>query len=276
VPGDDIDGLAVGYVSGAALPAGWAGPPDSILLSLAPGSPSLAGMASACFGPATGTGGDVFSKLIPGPGVPVPAVDAEMLGLNTIRSGGLANDNIEDFDFLVPAGIDGDGDLIDDAVDMDDDNEGLGDLFDVASGCSPVSADSDGDSIDDFTEVLVLGTSCAVADTDGDGCTDDREILVGLGDELLGGWRDPLNPNDYFNPTGDLLNRVDDVLAVVNQYFVDDADGTPGLPPYVPGYTPVTDRTLLGPDPWDTGPPNGLQRVDDILYQLNQYFHDCV
>jgi hypothetical protein len=30
-----------------------------------------------------------------------------------------------------------------------------------------------------------------------------------------------------------------------------------------------------GPDPWNVGPPNGLQRVDDILNEIHQYFHDC-
>ena len=34
-----------------------------------------------------------------------------------------------------------------------------------------------------------------------------------------------------------------------------------------PAYTTNTDRTLVGPNAWNTGPPDGLQRVDDILNQ---------
>ena len=59
------------------------------------------------------------------------------------------------------------------------------------------------------------------------------------------------------------------------QYFKDDNDGNPGQPPYAPGYNPDTDRTLLGPNPWNLGPPNGQQRTEDILHSVKQYFHDC-
>jgi hypothetical protein len=62
---------------------------------------------------------------------------------------------------------------------------------------------------------------------------------------------------------------------VRNAYFKDDNDGNPGLPPYTPGYSPNYDRTYLGPNPWNLGPPNGQQRADDILAVIDQYFHDC-
>ena len=102
-------------------------------------------------------------------------------------------------------------------------------------------------------------------DEDGDGCPDRRE----LGDEeAAGGLRDPFNPYDYMNPTRDGENRVDDILAVVAEYFRDDPPGAIDL-------RSPTDRTALGPDPWNLGPPNGQQRVDDILSQVKQYFHDC-
>jgi hypothetical protein len=112
-------------------------------------------------------------------------------------------------------------------------------------------------------------------DTDGDGCPDADEQQTAIGSETSGGRRDYLNPNDYFNPSGDGENRIDDILAVINQYFDDDDDGNPGLPPYEPGYNPNTDRTSLGPDQWDLGPPNGEQRIDDVLAIIYQYFHDC-
>ena len=38
----------------------------------------------------------------------------------------------------------------------------------------------------------------------------------------------------------------------------------------------LTDRTAItGGNPWNLGPPNGQQRVDDILAAVKQYFHDC-
>jgi hypothetical protein len=78
--------------------------------------------------------------------------------------------------------------------------------------------------------------------------------------------RDPLSPWDYFNPSHDGRNRVDDILEVVNQYYVDQGSAE---------YSADTDRTFLGPYAWAVGPPNGLQRVDDILNAVKQYFHDC-
>jgi len=100
-------------------------------------------------------------------------------------------------------------------------------------------------------------------DTDGDGCSDARE----QGDyERTGGRRDALNPWDFFDLTGDKKHRIDDVLAVIDSYYIDD-----GAADYVMG----ADRTLLGPGFWNLGPPNGLVRVDDILSNVKLYFHDC-
>ncbi len=119
-----------------------------------------------------------------------------------------------------------------------------------------------GKEVGDFLQITCVGKSAA-GDTDGDGCTDQQENGP---DEALGGRRNFLNPWDYFNPTGDRVNRVDDVLAVVNQYFHDVPD---------PTYDSHTDRTLWGPNAWNLGSPNGQQRIDDILAAVSQYFHDC-
>jgi hypothetical protein len=81
-----------------------------------------------------------------------------------------------------------------------------------------------------------------------------------------GGQRDEYNSWDYFNPSHDGVNRVDDILLVVQQYFDDLGDAE---------YNADMDRTYIGPNPWNLGPPNGLQRVDDILNAVKQYFHDC-
>jgi len=106
----------------------------------------------------------------------------------------------------------------------------------------------------------------AGADTDTDGCPNKRELSDTANQ---GGLRDPSNHYDYMNATKDGLNRVDDILAVVNEYFNDD-------PPGVPDMKSQTDRTAItGGNAWNLGPPNGQQRVDDILASVKQYFHDC-
>jgi len=95
-------------------------------------------------------------------------------------------------------------------------------------------------------------------DLDGDGCPDIDENGLSQG---LGGLRSYLNPWDYWNPSGDGLNRIDDILLVLNAY-----GGTPSVP---------LDRTLAGPSQWNLGPPDGIQNIQDVVYQIYQYFHDC-
>ena len=102
------------------------------------------------------------------------------------------------------------------------------------------------------------------ADFDGDGCTNGQEFGTDPG---LGGRRNPLSPWDYMDPTGDGMNRIDDVLAVIGRYHIDAGN---------PDYREATDRTAVGPYPWSLGPPNGEQRIDDVLNALTQYFHDCL
>jgi hypothetical protein len=79
------------------------------------------------------------------------------------------------------------------------------------------------------------------------------------------------------NPTGDGLNRIDDVLAVLRQYLVNELLPSPPNPPntHNPAYTSGTDRTYGGPDPWNLDAPNGRQNIDDVIAALNSYLHDC-
>jgi hypothetical protein len=118
-------------------------------------------------------------------------------------------------------------------------------------------------------------STCLAQDSDGDACLDQIEADTGPGTQLRGGLRNPKNPNDYFNPTGDGQNRIDDILMVIGQYYEDAYLDPPTNSVPNPDYNPGTDRIGLGPDQWDLGPPNGEQRLDDILAVVYQYFHDC-
>jgi hypothetical protein len=103
-------------------------------------------------------------------------------------------------------------------------------------------------------------------DTDSDGCPDQRELLDAPG---MGGLRDMFNHYDYVNPSGDGLNRIDDIVLVLQEYFDDDLPGPVD-------YDSMTDRTaIVGANAWNVGPPDGRQRIDDIVNALRQYFHDC-
>jgi hypothetical protein len=103
-------------------------------------------------------------------------------------------------------------------------------------------------------------------DDDNDGCTDGREMSA---NQTMGGRRDPTNEWDYFNPTGDLINRVDDITAVVDHYGQD--EGVPGST-----YDVKYDRTpLAGGNLWQFGPPDGTIRTADIAAAIRSYGHDC-
>jgi hypothetical protein len=148
-------------------------------------------------------------------------------------------------------------------------NDDASDDSAVNDGCSPQGADAP----DITSAVLRAVEQGTISDADRDNCPDRNELSGAEGD---GGRRDPLNRWDYMNPTHDGMNRVDDIVLVNSQYFKDDTDSNPGEPPFAPGYNQDTDRRLLvGGNAWNLDGPNGLQRVDDTVAMLNQYFHDC-
>ncbi len=121
--------------------------------------------------------------------------------------------------------------------------------------------DLDGDGICDSID----------PDIDGDGCPNVRELVTGFGAQNSGGNRDPFNPWDYFDavkgPDDTGIVRINDIVAVVDQYFIDAGN---------PSYTTATDRSgPIGPYDWSLGPPDGVERIDDVVDEVNQYFHDC-
>jgi hypothetical protein len=176
-----------------------------------------------------------------------------------------------------PSVSDSDGDGLADGLELamygssplltDSDGDGLSDPTEIGTyHTSPALADTDGDGLSDGVEVNTYHTSPALADTDGDACKDGAELQTAVGSEMSGGQRDPLNRWDYFNPTHDGRNRSDDMLAVQQHY---------GLHQGSPGYSTDYDRTYIGPNLWNLGPPNGGVTSVDMLEIQIQYHHDC-
>lgn len=100
--------------------------------------------------------------------------------------------------------VDTDSDGIPNAVDMDDDNDGLSDLDEATYGTNPLQADTDGDGLSDGDEIGYDGdisqytpgqdTDPLLADTDGDGLTDSMDpipLTVNVGDGDLAPWDNP-------------------------------------------------------------------------------------
>jgi hypothetical protein len=101
-------------------------------------------------------------------------------------------------------------------------------------------------------------------DSDGDGCTDKQESTS---NPALGGGRDYTNPWDFFDPTADGRHRLDDVLAVLHHYGLSASSSD--------DYSTALDRTVLGPNPWNLGPPDGGIGIDDALIITSLYRQDC-
>lgn len=124
--------------------------------------------------------------------------------------------------------------------------------------------------------VLHCADTYCTPDLDGDDCADAQEQLSLDDDwEVHGGNRNPKNPYDYFDASHDGQVRINDIVLVVNAYYKDQWLNPPTNTIPNPAYNSAYDRTYVGPNNWNLGPPNGLQRVDDILNEVHQYFHDC-
>jgi parallel beta-helix repeat protein len=156
--------------------------------------------------------------------------------------------------------------------------------------------DKDGDLLTNDSETFIHGTDPLNPDTDGDGCADGEELLL---PPNFGGVRDPLYFWDFYDVwtrpnvmspwTRDKVVTVTgDLLAVAQRFGAVRPGGAPAksvaltealTPPTSNlGYHTDYDRgPLVGPNVWDSGPPDGaISVVVDLLQAAKQVGHSCL
>jgi subtilisin family serine protease len=105
------------------------------------------------------------------------------------------------------------------------------------------------------------------ADTDGDGCSNIEELGSQAG---LGGMRNPLDPNDYYDiDNNQIIDLFNDIFGVAAGF---------GTAPGEPGYSAVLDRSAAPPgtDVWHMGPPDGtINLFTDIFGVASQFGANC-
>jgi hypothetical protein len=123
--------------------------------------------------------------------------------------------------------------------------------------------------------IALSGPPLESQDSDGDGCTDYEELG---GDPALGGGRDPLNPWDFFDVTGDKLIDLGDAFGVLAKF-----GSHPSNPPGAPLYDAAYDRSTPtggypGPTPWLTEDPaiegTGVE-LNEVFWSLASFGHSC-
>src|SRR5262245_22241986 len=76
--------------------------------------------------------------------------------------------------------LDFDGDRVGDVCDPDDENDSLLDAEEMDAGTNPFAADTDGDGVTDFAELIARGSNPLTTDTDGDGWPDTTDNCVSV------------------------------------------------------------------------------------------------
>ncbi|MGB2695843.1 MAG: flexitail domain-containing putative surface protein [Dehalococcoidia bacterium] len=137
----------------------------------------------------------------------------------------------------------------------------------------------DGSTTSRSSPVTVL-TPVPGSDLDGDNCTDFRELASYA---FLGGARNPKNFWDFFDtpdlnamPQRDKAISISDITRVVGRFGTTGNAGIDPLSkPPATGYHTAFDRTTIGPNAWNAGPPNGSITIEDILNVVHQFGHSC-
>ena len=109
----------------------------------------------------------------------------------------------------------------------------------------------------------IIGTVPCDPDTDGDHCGD---LIETEPDPQFGGGRDPLNPWDFFDVTGDRAINLKDALDVLSYFGAPPASGEPALRDR---YSPHPER------PWLTAEARNGVDLMDALTVLKSFGHFC-
>jgi len=121
--------------------------------------------------------------------------------------------------------IDTDLDGVGNNADLDDDDDGVSDLNENVNGTDPLNNDSDSDGLDDGTEA-VNGTNPLAADTDGDGVEDRLDQFPLDVNETLDTDADGLGNNADKDDDGDGVNDDSDAFPLDSSETNDtDSDG---------------------------------------------------
>ena len=76
-------------------------------------------------------------------------------------------------------------------ADIDSDEDGLANIYEIENGTDPLSKDTDNDGLTDYDEIFIYNTNPVISDTDGDGLEDGDELHIGV---------DPTNPETFGFP----------------------------------------------------------------------------
>lgn len=158
-----------------------------------------------------------------------------------------------DSDATATRADEGDDGVPDGSADLDGDR--LANVDEFERGTDPLEADTDGDGLTDYFELLITDTDPLVADTDGDGTSDGDEDPDG------DGLTDAEEERHGSDPTrvdgdGDGLDDPDE-LSIGTDPILPDTDGD-GL--YDGRELDATDTDPLDRDTDDDGVPDGQQR----------------
>jgi hypothetical protein len=118
-------------------------------------------------------------------------------------------------------------------------------------------------------------------DCDADGCTDGVELGP---NQVAGGRRNPSSFWDFFDTPAPPNERdgsitVADIARIVARFgssggATSIADAL-SMPPAAPAYHAGFDRTLAGPNGWNTGAANGSITIEDISRSVQSFGHSC-